>query len=115
MKVRKFAYWVAGLVLVCSGLLISGCKTGSSQTFSDLHGTTAAEATNAAAAPVPISGTDMFRPGESMTITFTDLPDVKPPMTLQVREDGTITLLENQTFVVTNKMRGSLEQEIRAR
>jgi protein involved in polysaccharide export with SLBB domain len=50
-----------------------------------------------------------------MTITFTDTPDTKAPMTQQVREDGTITLLENQTFVVTNKTRGALEQEIRAR
>ena len=50
-----------------------------------------------------------------MTITFTDLPEQKQPMTQQVREDGTITLLENQTFVVTNKTRGALEQEIRAR
>ena len=116
MNVRKFVqYWVAGLVLVCSGLLISGCKTGSSQQFSDPPGTTAAETTNAAPAAIPVSGTDMFRPGDTMTITFTDTPELKPPMTQQVREDGTITLLENLTFVVTNKPRGALEQEIRAR
>jgi protein involved in polysaccharide export with SLBB domain len=116
MNVRKCVqHWVAGLILVCSGLLLTGCKTGSSQQYSDLPGTTAAETTNAAPVPPVVSGTDMFRPGDTMTITFTDTPDTKAPMTQQVREDGTITLLENQTFVVTNKTRGPLEQEIRAR
>ncbi len=118
------------MVLVCMGLFLVGCKTGSTEQFSDLGtppgvatGSTnaAAGSTNAAVgstnapAALTVSGTDMFGPGDSMTVTFSDLPDPKPPMSQQVRDDGTITLLENQTFVVTNKTRAVLEKEIRAR
>src|SRR5439155_7152815 len=53
--------------------------------------------------------------GDSLTITFSDLPLLLPADQQQVKSDGTITLMENQTFTAAGKARGELEKEIRSR
>lgn len=53
--------------------------------------------------------------GDSLTITFTDTPVPIPSSDEKIKEDGTITLTQNQTFKADGKTRGALEKEIRAR
>ncbi len=50
-----------------------------------------------------------------LSITFFDLAVNIPPMDQQVKEDGTITLIQNQKFDAAGKTRGQLEAEIRKR
>jgi len=96
----------AVIVGVCfSGLFLVGC------------GSHSPDRSPAGQAPASISegSFDTFRAGESLTITFTDLPTPIPEWNDKIKEDGTITLMHNQTFVATNRTRGDLEKEIRAR
>ena len=58
---------------------------------------------------------DIFHPGDTFLVNFTDLPMPVQPIQDRVKEDGTITLLQNQTFVAAGKTRRQLETEIRAR
>jgi len=58
--------------------------------------------------------TDILQPGQSIIVTFSDLPTVVPAYTDPIKADGTITLLQNQTFVAAGKTRRQLEEEIRA-
>lgn len=68
-------------------------------------------ATAAPAAP----GTELLRVGDPLTIVFSDIPTPTQPFEERIKDDGTITLLYNQTFVAAGKLRGDLEREIRAR
>ncbi len=69
------------------------------------------------ATPTPAQGdkTEIINIGDTLTITFSDLPIGLQPIEQQVRGDGSITLIENQTFTAAGKSRGELEKEIRAR
>jgi protein involved in polysaccharide export with SLBB domain len=60
------------------------------------------------------SGTDLLSKGELLTIIFSDTPPpALPPFEERIKDDGTITLIYNKTFVAAGKMRGQLEREIR--
>ena len=56
-----------------------------------------------------------IQPGEALTITYSDTAIQIPPFEGRVKEDGTITLMENQEFVAKDKTSGQLEREIRER
>lgn len=58
---------------------------------------------------------DLIRVGDSLVITYSDLPILQPPEEQRVKDDGTIILMQNQTFHAADKTRGELEKEIRAR
>ncbi len=58
---------------------------------------------------------EVFRVGDSLTVTFTDMPTPIPPFEEKIKEDGTITLTLNQIFKADGKTRGSLDKEIRDR
>jgi protein involved in polysaccharide export with SLBB domain len=58
---------------------------------------------------------DTLNVGDQLTVVFSDLPTVTPPFDQRVKDDGTITLLLNQTFHAAGKTRSDLEKEIRAR
>jgi polysaccharide export outer membrane protein len=92
-----------------SGLFLAGCGSPSADKSSPRA--------PAGQAPAAISAGsfDTFRAGESLTITFADLPNPVPVWEDKIKEDGTITLMHNQTFVAANKTRAELEKEIRAR
>ncbi len=140
-NVRKLAaIWIPA-VLVLVTLITAGCKTGPQ--FSELPGLTGPAtaamgpaATTPVAAPAP-AGTgsqgaaiatpagsaaqdaareiDTFHVGDILQINFSDLPILVPVMEEKVKEDGSITLLQNQNFTAAGKLRGQLESEIRAR
>jgi len=131
--------WGAVCGLILGGLCLAGCRTQSAeQQFAEVP---SGVATTAAASPAPVvapatapvavpvvspvaapavtnSGgliREVFRVGDSLTITFTDTPTAIPPFEEKINEDGTITLLLNMTFTAAGKTRGDLEKEIRAR
>ena len=125
---------VCGLVLV--GSVLSGGKSqaASDSRFLDLPGlagtpsraaTNAGAASSTGAAPAtatsrsaigaPVAATesiDWLKVGDTLVITFADLPVIIPPLEVKIREDGTVTLLENLTFTAAPRKRGDLEKEI---
>lgn len=58
---------------------------------------------------------DLISVGDTLTVTFTDLPGANQQQQIEerVREDGTITLIQNLSFKAAGKPRGQLEREIR--
>jgi len=68
--------------------------------------------------PGPDAVADMtteMRVAEALTITFADTLTPLQPFEGRVKEDGTITLMENQQFTAAGKTAGQLEKEIRDR
>ena len=57
---------------------------------------------------------EVFRVGDSLTIVYSDLPQITPPFEGKIKEDGTVTLLLNKPFTAAGKTAGELEKEIRA-
>jgi polysaccharide export outer membrane protein len=107
---------VCGLLL--TGLFLAGCGTGTARFSTVPGGASLAPATSPASAGAPAAATrlpssDLLRVGDSLTITFLDLPIVVPPFDRTIKEDGSITLLLNQPFQAANKTTGELENEIR--
>ncbi len=121
-------------VLFVAGVCLSGCKTQAPpEHFASLPpGMAATSSANATAAPAAppatnppvaapanqsagslVSNTEVFRIGDSLVITFADLPTVTPAFQVKIKEDGTVTLLLNQPFKAAGKTPGQLEQEIR--
>jgi polysaccharide export outer membrane protein len=122
--------------LVLGGLCLLGCrsqapKQESAKIPSDHITTSAAGGTAPAGVPgtAPVSKPaavlaatssagpepEVFRVGDSLTIIFMDTPTSTAPTEEKIKEDGTITLILNQTFKADGKTRGELEKEIRAR
>ncbi len=111
--------WKAvGTVLVLATVLM-GCKTSSSNTesFTDANSPAVGQSSTNLSATLPgdAGGTELLRPGDPIVVTFSDLPNPTYPFEERVKDDGTITLLLNQTFTAAGKTRGDLEKEIRAR
>jgi protein involved in polysaccharide export with SLBB domain len=100
-----------GLLLLAVGL--AGCGTPSADMrFAEVLDPSQTQA--ATASPDSAArNLDTFAVGDTLTITFTEVPTVMQPIEDRIREDGTITLLQNQTFVAAGKTRGALEREIR--
>ena len=130
MMVRLSA--LCGAVLVAS--MLTGCQTtstGGDGAFAQVPGMPgnasavpqAGSTAEVAVATQPAPGastnspfsSDILRINDSIKVIFSDLPIPQPPFEERVKEDGTITLLQNQTFNAAGKSRGELEKEIRAR
>ena len=127
MSMRTFGkhlgYWAAIGGLILAGLGMSGCRTQPNKQSAKLPPTSpgvtvagegVAPATASVASPVAGPEPEVFRAGDSLTIVYADLPLVTPPFEGKIKEDGTITLLLNQTFTAAGKTAGVLEKEIRA-
>jgi polysaccharide export outer membrane protein len=108
------------LILV---FVLAGCKSGASSSgFTQLPGHVGGSAeqggaiTNISSARPSGDTWDAIRAGDTLRISFSDLPIVMAgPIEERVKDDGTITLLENQTFTAAGKTRGLLEKEIHDR
>jgi len=122
----KLGPWgvLGGLLL--TGLLLAGCQSGSDNKFAEMPaytGVTGADTasggstagTNGAVTAAAMQSAEEIHPGDSLTVVFSDTPQVIPPFEERVKDDGTITLLQNQSFKAAGKTRGDLEQEIRTR
>jgi len=121
---RLVGRWVAVVGLLVAGSFIAGCKSGTEEAaFAQLPGYVGASSaqggtiSNTAPSRPPGSATiDDIRAGDTLRINFSDLPIVvQSPMEERVKDDGTITLLENQSFTAAGKTRGQLEKEIHDR
>ncbi len=98
----------AAMFAAAVALSLCGCTTTQQdKRFADLN---VIETTP----PQQESIVDTISVGEAITITFADLPIIVPPIEERVKEDGTITLLQNQTFKAAGKTRRELEEEIRS-
>ena len=122
MRVSKLAgLWGSVCGLLVAGLFVTGCKSGSPNAgFTQAAGSAAAPAGSGGVADPStntVSGDniDILRVGDTLVISFADLPIVQMPEEQRVKDDGTITLMQNQTFEVSGKTRGRLEKEIRER
>jgi polysaccharide biosynthesis/export protein len=93
-----------------AGLLLSGCASTPPQTTfaENVPGAPGAPAV----APANPDNIDIVQAGQPLTITFTDLPQPQMPIQDQVKQDGSITLLLNKTFMAAGKTRRQLEQEV---
>jgi len=100
-RVLKLGIGVGGLV--CAGLLISGC-----QTTEPPYVWSGESSANSVALK-------SLRIGDLLQVTFSDLVTPQPPFEGRIKEDGTITLLLNQTFTAAGKTFAELEKEIRER
>jgi len=56
-----------------------------------------------------------LRVGDSLTVNYSDTPQLIPPADPKVNDDGKITLMHNQTFDAAGKTCSMLADEIRAR
>jgi polysaccharide biosynthesis/export protein VpsN len=125
---RQLKRWhIAGAgVLAMLLLLAAGCRSGSGH-FTSIEGADGAAATAGSTDPaVPVSTgnpvprpestnasvLDIFRAGEAVEVVFLDMVTPVPSIQDRIREDGTITLLENKTFHVADKARAQIEKEI---
>ncbi len=117
--------WTSVCVLISAMFWVNGCQSGPQ--FSQVPGVPSQPAQKSAvvvpAPPASPEGStalenrelDMIHPGDTITITISDLPIPVGPMDERVHEDGTITLLQNQTFTAAGKTFGQLAREMRER
>ena len=125
MSVSKLAgRWSALFGGLLVGLLLAGCGgTANDSSFAQMPGYTggSGEPVSAAAnARTSASGGEAtwerIRPGDTLLISFADaVVAVTSPVEERVKEDGTIRLIENQTFTAAGKKHGELEKEIHDR
>lgn len=132
---RSIGRWVALCALVGSGLFITGCHSSqptANNQYNDVPGVTGdaksatgsaamTQALNSAAAPASAApaadpNVDVFAAGDFIVVAYNDLPVPQTlPVEDQIKQDGTITLLQNQTFTAAGKTRTELEKEVRQR
>jgi polysaccharide export outer membrane protein len=93
----------AAFALLSISLILVGCDTAGGP-----H-------TNVNNTPPNAVGYEVLKNGDLVTILFSDLPVPTAPLEERVKDDGTITLVYNQTFMAAGKTRGALEREIRER
>jgi polysaccharide export outer membrane protein len=102
--------WSAFCGLVLAGVLLGGCA--GSATMGDQAGA----AGGAALTGQPDNNaSEMLSVGDTLSIIYNDLPILQQPFEGQIKRDGTITLILNQSFQAAGKTRSQLEAEIRER
>jgi protein involved in polysaccharide export with SLBB domain len=130
---KELAKWGGVTGLLLGTMLMAGCKSAppaSNTGFSDLQSApgivvpvSTTVSNNTGLAPVGTNGAtgtnseyvEIFYPGDAVEITVVDLLEPVPPKLDRIKEDGTITLIQNQTFYVAGKNRKQIEQEIHDR
>jgi polysaccharide biosynthesis/export protein VpsN len=112
MSILRKGQWSIWCALLLAGLVLAGCK-----------GAGGGGTDGVAGAPVPgligdqgAKVLDIINPSDELVIAISDMPGPPiAPIEERVREDGTITLLQNQTFEAKGKTFGELGKEIRER
>jgi len=102
--------------VLLAGVICTGCQTSDSQ-FAGSAGAAAPVGNGkaeAAAAQTNVSS-DLINVGESLIFSFTDVNPAIQAFETHVNENGTITLMENQTFTAAGKTHVQLEKEVRER
>jgi polysaccharide export outer membrane protein len=118
---RLSGRWGLVGLLIAVSWLGAGCQTGGSNANSggspDPSGTKFAstspvDSTNHTDASPGSDSIDKLHAGDNVTIEFSDTAVPFPARDERIKEDGTITLMEDKTFTAANKSRGELEKEI---
>ncbi len=121
MKVSKLARgWGVVCGLITGGMFLVGCHGGPDRRFAEIPGLTTPQQPVAGAqggamatsAPSSQKEFDIIHVGAWLKVTFSDLPYPQPAIEDRVRDDGTIMLIQNLSFVAAEKDRTSLEKEI---
>lgn len=109
--------------LLAAALVLAGCQSQSQ--YADVPGVAAPVGGSSGMAPPanpapPVKAdttdtVDYLHAGDMVTVNFSDLPYQQPSIEQRIRNDGTITLIQNQTFNAAGKTTGELEKEIRDR
>lgn len=115
-KSKLAGCWAAAAAWLLCGLMFTGCRSVSSDTqFSDVA--LAAASTNSPAVEARTNsvntGVDVLKIGDSLNIVFSDLKEPIPGFSEHIKDDGTITLMYNKSFIAAGKTRGQLEKEVR--
>ncbi len=116
-RLKSIGGWGAAFGLLLSGLVLTGCQMFSSDPEFGAVAAKTGSAGGSTGAPASTNGgsLDTINIGDSLTIVFSDLVVSLQPFEVRVNENGTITLIENQTFTAAGKTRAQLEKEIRDR
>ena len=99
-----------GLMVMVIAAGLAGCETGTPP--SKMPGDTTVGKTPA---PSATASGDLLAVNDKLIVSFNDLVVAVPPVDCQIREDGSVTLILNQTFQAAGKTIGEFEKEIRAR
>ena len=114
---KCYGRWLQGLALVLMAAYLAGCDTGRQAKFDS-----AGEQGGQQPAAIPVAGGSaassdvgtQIHVGDTLSVSFNDLVNPIAAMeSLPVKEDGTITLIYNKTFVVAGKTVGQVIEEIR--
>jgi polysaccharide export outer membrane protein len=112
MSMIKLCRHVGRSALVCGllavGFVLAGCHSPSPKSGS-------ADRPGAATTPLGSAENEVFHEGQAVTVVFTDMPTPIAPYEVKIKEDGTVTLMQNEVFTFAGKTRGALEKEIRER
>lgn len=110
---KSLGRWAAVSGLLLAGVLLTGCSVFSSHTRYAAVGSADAPAAVSNAAPTAIL--DKLKPSEAITIAYADTPTPILTFDGRIKEDGSITLIQNQKFQAAGKTTGQLEEEIHER
>jgi polysaccharide export outer membrane protein len=103
--------------MLLAGLLLTGCQSESNH-FADVPGMPGPAEVGGGSGSTTNSidpTLDFFHANDAVQVTFKDIPVPIEQILDQVKADGTITLIQNQSFNVEGKTRAQIEQEIRER
>jgi polysaccharide biosynthesis/export protein len=104
-----------GAVVLLAGVLLIGCATSDYKFDPLADGTHPTAGSKSASSGQPRIEDGVLRVNDKVTVAFPDLPNSVLPITQTVKEDGTITLIYNQTFQVAGKNINEVEKEIHDR
>ena len=94
-------------------LLLTGCGTTPPSTYVDSPGIAGTNAPRALGSE--LNDPQVIKPGDTITIMYFDVPGGVPPQEVEIRPEGTVTLLLNQEFKAAGLTPMQLEKTIRDR
>ena len=117
MNVSKaLGSWSGVCGLLLAALFLAGCETKpAGGAFAELPGITTPPAGASLAGTNAGTELDVLQVEDALIVSFSDLPTPVPSIEDRIKQDGTITLMLNQTFTAAGKTRSKLEKEIRDR
>ncbi len=102
-----------GLMVMVIAAGLAGCETGTPP--GKMPGDFTGGTNSVPAHPSATASGDLLAVNDKLIVSFNDLVVAVPPVDCQIRDDGSVTLILNQTFQAAGKTIGEFEKEIRAR
>lgn len=120
---KLLARGFGGLGLIFAGILLVGCQSSPSNSYSfdPLSGNAPPPMTGASSGQsspsTPVNEnlrSGVLRVGDEVVVSFADLVNPVSPVDDQIKNDGTITLIYNKKFQAAGKTVGELQEDIRS-